>query len=206
MKCGNCGKEGHSSSTCKETRVPLEQRKCFECGRTGHVANKCPQRVHLLQDDDEDNDEEILMLDWETNEHEPNDMNALMMFDFDKLESLENTTANQNEIDTMEEENKNEPQACTKTFEEVFSAYESDQSKNFSTFFSDHSEDEDTIQSIPHEDEIDEESFAQVIDLIGKQNHTGCKDSEGCPCIDFQAMPTDALERLIAEIRAMSLS
>jgi hypothetical protein len=131
----------------------------------------------------------------------------------------------------MEEENKNEPQACTRTFEEVFSADESDQAKDFLTFFSDHTEAEDTIQSIPHEDEIDEESFAQIIDLIGKddnakshtgirrlrlnkqfmsesfaQNHTGCKDGEGCQCVDFQAMPTDALERLIAEIRAMSLS
>ena len=53
------------------------------------MASKCPQRVHLLEDDDGDNDEEILMLNWETKEHEPNDMNALMMFDVDELDSLE---------------------------------------------------------------------------------------------------------------------
>ena len=40
VRCFNCSKFGHLSSTCPEPR--RDRNACFKCNKTGHIAKNCP--------------------------------------------------------------------------------------------------------------------------------------------------------------------
>ena len=120
------------------------------------------------------------------------------MFDWDELEviydELENIETNESEIDTMEDES-NEPQIITRSFEDMFGAYTDDSTKDLSDFFSDHHGNEDTIQTVSSEDEIDEESFAQIIDMIGMHSNEADCDETNFPDAATSPPPPNANRR-----------
>lgn len=46
--CGICGKIGHTSAMCNETK----KKRCTFCGRLGHLQKDCPQKRMILEEED----------------------------------------------------------------------------------------------------------------------------------------------------------
>ena len=43
IRCGSCGRTGHSSAECREPKRGPGERACFNCGELGHTAFRCPK-------------------------------------------------------------------------------------------------------------------------------------------------------------------
>ena len=71
VRCINCG-GNHRSNECPKPPVPKEKRPCWTCGKAGCIASKCKSKKALQSVDHEgghghgDEDEEMLMLGWQT--------------------------------------------------------------------------------------------------------------------------------------------